>query len=171
MFYKSFLVVVSSVFLVTSTLVPQKSYALVAVATADAPVVLGGVAVSALGWGLVVGGASKLNKGDGRGGLVFLVGAMITGMGLIMLDEEGGQRVQFAELDTAHAEALGVSVPSLEKYNQELDELNAISNSISAELATYESPTIEDSAKLWKEYRENLSPETFEVVVKVVSQI
>lgn len=102
--------------------------------------------------------------------LIGIIGLGVAAVGLLVLDQDGSKDVQFQALSSESAQRLGLSANSIETYNSELDELNAIKNSISAELSLTESPSLEKSATLWSEYQGRLSAETMQVVKAVVAQ-
>ncbi len=170
MFKKSFVVLVLSVFLATSIAAPKRSDALVGIATTvsfgviGAPILIGGLILGGLGAAGVVSGISS-NSGEGF--LKALGSCAYVGLGLLILDQQGNQAVQFTALMPEQARKLEISDESLDVYNQNLAELNAVAATISSELATIEQPTVQDSAKLWNEFKADLSPEAFEVAAKI----
>lgn len=126
---------------------------------------------------LVTGGCTALTAvtflyraNDDTSGKVIGVAAMLGLVGYIVLDQDGSSDFQFATLSPKKAENLGIEKTSLEIYNSEINELNAVKNSVSAELSRTESPSLEKSAALWREYQGALSPETFEVMRTIFSQ-
>ncbi|WP_419172558.1 hypothetical protein [Halobacteriovorax sp.] len=145
----------------------QQSKAVVAGGLAIAGVpAAGGVALAGLG---SVGGGFLMTMDasscDGGGCVVFLVMGLLVGG--ILLDEEGSN-FEFSKLELNLASEIGVSTDSLAIYNSEIEEANIIFNEVSSELTA--DSTVEESKGLWEEYRQYLSPETFEVMTKLVSK-
>ncbi|MGK5086783.1 NAD-dependent epimerase/dehydratase family protein [Bdellovibrionota bacterium FG-2] len=89
--------------------------------------------------------------------------------GLILLEQNGNSGLSFSPLSFEQATGLGVSPETAAIYNAEIEELNAVADSVNSELTTNTNPTIELSATLWNQYRPTLSPETAEVAGKVLT--
>ncbi len=178
MFKKSFSILVLGALITSSTLSPKKAHAVVGIATANVPVMIVGGALLAVTGGLLLDAAipdKRLNP-VGRvldafvGAAEILAAGAIGIAGLVLLDQEGSSGLTFSEISADRALALGVSQESLEVYNHELEELNAIKDSVASDLANDQHPTIEKSAELWSGYKANLSPATLEVMGKILSQ-
>ncbi|MGK5090295.1 hypothetical protein WDW86_22335 [Bdellovibrionota bacterium FG-2] len=165
-FKKSLSIAVLSLFLATSITAPKESHALIGIGVTSAfgvigaPILIGGIALTAVGATKVVTG---LTSNTGEGLLTAMAFSVITGVGLLILDQDGAQTARFAVMTQEQALSLQVSNASLKIYNQNLDELNAIAATIATKLAAMKQPTIQDSARLWDAYKSELSPETFEV--------
>ncbi|MGK5088624.1 hypothetical protein WDW86_13785 [Bdellovibrionota bacterium FG-2] len=178
MFQKSFLVLVLCALVTSSALAPKRAHAVVGLATANVPAMIVGGALLAVGGGLVLDAAipRKPINPVGEvlrafvGAVELLAGGTLGIAGLVVLDQEGSKEIAFSELSIEQATALSVTDESREVYNQELEELNAIKDSVASDLSGDQHPTIEKSAELWNSYKANLSPATLEVMGKVLSQ-
>lgn len=98
-----------------------------------------------------------------------ILGGFIALLGLVILDDE--QTVAYTTLNPHDARKAGLSRIELEKFNSEVDQINALAAYVDSELERMEKPTKEDSAALWSEVKDTLSPEAFSGLVKVTSQI
>lgn len=99
-------------------------------------------------------------------GLGYLALGMSAGaLGLVILDESEGT-IQFSELSKESGKDLGLSNSELTIYNSEVDQLNAIKDTIASQLS--DEASSEEVASLWSEYKESVSPETLKVAAHVV---
>lgn len=99
----------------------------------------------------------------------FIVGSFIALLGLVILDDK--QTVAYTTLNTADARKAGLNPIELQSFNAEVDQINALAAYVDSELERMNKPTKEDSAALWSEIKDTLSPEAFSGLVKVTSQI
>lgn len=90
------------------------------------------------------------------------IGALI--LGLVILDDSQEAEVVFTKLDHYP----GFDADALAIYNAELDELNAINQSVTEQIK--HDPTL-DAAALWKEYSSVLSDETVKIAALVSSNL
>lgn len=135
-----------------------KSHAIVGVATGNAPMALAGLASPVVGYAGVFVGAETGICHEFECLTIFALG--IIG-GLILLDEEGAE-VSFEKISLEQASKLKLSQKEITIYNSEIDEINAVFEEVSNELA--EDSTIDDARNIWQEYKEYLSPESFKVM-------
>lgn len=98
-----------------------------------------------------------------------MLGGLIALLGLVILDDK--QTVAYTILNTADARKAGLNPIELQSFNAEVDQINALAAYVDSELERMNKPTKEDSAALWSEVKDTLSPEAFSGLVKVTSQI
>ncbi|MGE3608148.1 MAG: hypothetical protein AB7I27_01075 [Bacteriovoracaceae bacterium] len=127
--------------------------------------------IALAGLSLAVGGAvmsDKLNvKYDGVEGIMGLLAVA----GVIILDGSEGQQFAFTKLDSQNAIKLGLSVDEMNSFNSEIDQANFLISEVNHELSQIESPSAQDAAKIWKDLKELVSPETYAVMGKITSQL
>lgn len=99
----------------------------------------------------------------------FILGSIIGLFGLVILDDE--QAVAYTTLSSAEGKKAGLNQVELQSFNAEVDQINALAAYVDSELERMNKPTKEDSAALWSEVKDTLSPEAFSGLVKVTSQI
>jgi len=127
--------------------------------------VIGGV--GAIGGGVMTTGALVTavvsSTGGGLGALlVFVYGSAITGLGLIILDDNELADIEFRKIELQNTEDyLGFSAKDVAIYNSEIELLNAVRQTIVSEVS--ESESTEDAEALWLEYADVLNPVTFEI--------
>ncbi|MEK7689478.1 MAG: hypothetical protein AAB425_00500, partial [Bdellovibrionota bacterium] len=169
--------------LVTSTvsLSPRRAEALVGVASgAGIPVLVLGGAVAATGGGfaLVTAISAANNPCSGLGcafvgairGLLYLGEFVVLGIGLLILDGDSAQEIQFAELNEEEAQSLGIGSAELEAYNSDLSTINLIGQNITWELASRgPSADLELSQALWQQYAEEagVAADSMAVIAKL----
>lgn len=132
-------------------------------------------AIGALGGGVGAGiglitASSAATLSAALGGIIIMVYAgLLTGVGLIVLDDNSLADIEFQSLDlNKTAEFEGFSVEEAATYNEELPLLNAIRKTIASEVD--ESEDTADAEALWLDYSHNLSPATFEIAKFKASQ-
>lgn len=113
--------------------------------------------------GLAVATSSTATLGSAIGGAILIVyGIALGGIGLIILDDDTLADVEFRKISLDNpVDYEGFSAAEVEIYNSEIDLLNSIRQSIIAEVD--ESEDTAGAEKLWLQYADNLSPETFEI--------
>lgn len=109
---------------------------------------------------------SKLENAAMTAGLLGWVSAFL---GLVVLDDE--QTVAYSPLHLDEAKKIGLSEVELANFNAEVDQVNALAAFVDSELANMEKPTQRDSAELWLEVKDTLSPEAFSALIKITNQI
>ncbi len=165
---------VLAISLTLSVLAPRRSEALVGAVIA-APVVVTVGAVTACTGGGVIGASfvvDLLTRDSGRVMpflTVFLVGAAILGLGLVVLDDQS-HSVQFAPLDQGQIEKLGITTEQALAYNSELDEINVIKQTIETEVAKSANPSVEQAHARWVELGAGISPNAFAALEKVSAE-
>jgi len=104
------------------------------------------------------------------GNLGYLIlGGLIGIFGLVILDDE--QTVAYTTLNPVEARKAGLNSMELQSFNAEVDQINAPASYVDSEPERMNEPTKEDSAAIWTEVKDTLSPEAFSALVKVTSQI
>jgi len=92
-------------------------------------------------------------------------------IGIVILDGNGDREMVFSELAVEQALALGVSEEQARAYNGELAEINAVRESVQAEILTQaqkgEEVTAQAVSDTWQAYRAVISPEAFAALEKV----
>lgn len=99
-------------------------------------------------------------------GIYGILGAIL---GLVILDDE--QTVAYTTLSSKEAMKAGLNPFELRGFNTEIDQINALAAFVDTELERMQKPTKEDSANLWREVKDSLSPEAFSGLIKVTNQI
>lgn len=142
----------------------QKSEAAVGLIAAPAIIVVGGVVAAAGGIatidGFVGGPFCKMGSFDGVLSCVFfaITGMVVGAIGLVILD--GEQSLAFSEVDSSMKHLKGISSEEIAVYNAELDQLNAITAEITAEVAADKKV---DAESRWNEMSDLLSPATMKI--------
>lgn len=91
--------------------------------------------------------------------------------GLVVLDDNG--KMTFGELEEAKALEAGITADETVAYNSELEELNAIKDMVSSEVATIEGSReikAEAAKELWTDYQNYVSEDAFSALVKLVKK-
>ena len=96
-----------------------------------------------------------------------LIGVGWTLAGMAVLDAQEGPVLKFAPVGDEEASTIGLSAEETRSFNQELEEINAVSESVAASLAKLEKPTLDDSRALWRTYGGSLSPAATHAANKV----
>lgn len=90
---------------------------------------------------------------------------------LIMNPEQDPATFEFAELSEDAARELGISKPERSSYNEELEEINAVRESIQAELNSRLQSVGEVSSlqahELWQAHRDLISPDAYSALEKI----
>ena len=163
-----------AVLLTVTTLTHSKpSHAAVGAFTAGSAVAVVGLVVMGAG---AVGGvyftAKILKKCDGlscfKAIIPILGGAAVIFGGLMILD--GEQEIEFKALNQKEASLLNVSEADLALYNSEIDQANMLMANVTSELSKISNPSADDSVAAWNDVRDFVSPATFSVMQKIVSQ-
>lgn len=149
----SFLALVFAVSISYST--PSK--AAVGITTMNAAVILGGLAMTTTGTLIAT-------SSYGSPGIIGFLGAIV---GLIVLDGEAEQAVEFSPLTNDQAKKLGVSASELASFNAEIDQVNILFDEVALELESVEDATAQDAKNLWNQYEGLVSAETFSAMKKI----
>lgn len=96
-----------------------------------------------------------------------VLGALAIGAGIIMLDERSPVSARLAALTPAKAKAFGVTESDRLAFNSEIDEANAVLESVAIESFKDARPSAARTHALWKANREKLSPGTFNALEKI----
>lgn len=159
-----------AVLLTVVTLTQSKPSQAAVGAAVSTPVLVVGIVIAGGGTVMTL---STLNECRGQStglctGLTLIVMTPIILLGLVILD--GEQQVEFRELSKAEAAKLEVSSAELSVYNSEVDQANMLVADVKAELSKIAKPSAEDSASAWSKVKDLVSPATFSVMQKIVSQ-
>lgn len=167
----------------TAAVVPRPAHAIIgaiAAGTGSVPVaipvlVLGGLLAVPSTYGLVDATRPCHSSGLGCFGdaIVKTFEIIFSSLGLvvsgILLDESQPGRVQFAHLADNEAVQIGLSTMERDHFNDEVEEINAVYQTVVTDLQAMPGATVQDSKALWQQYRDVLSPEAYSAVGKVVS--
>ncbi len=148
--------------LVTAT-TPKSDAAVGALISAPAVMTVGGVVALVGGVGFAV--VAHRTEGAGMEGLfeyIFFGGAglVTAGIGLVILDGDQQGELAFSRVAADSAAHSGFSAAEIATYNRELSRLNAIQQTISAEVAG--NPRLNTQAR-WQVLGARLSPATLEI--------
>jgi len=145
----------------------QNSNALIGLAFKSTPVKVIGAVGALGGGGLAAYGyataATVGTLGGVFGGLILTgYGAIIAGIGLVVLDDQRIIDIGFQSIDPNKPELYkGFSREQVEKYNSELDQLNSIRQTIISE--SNSEPDTKDAEILWSNYSKYISSDTFKL--------
>ena len=145
--------------------IPQKSHALVGIAIKNSKTRTIGEIVTAVSGVSFIGSFLAIGTESAIAGYIFISSMPGMALGLVILDEKEAD-VKFKPLSNDKANLLGLNEDELEVYNSEVDELNAVTEEIEAQVS--EKVSNEEIAQLWSEYGRSLSPETMNVAAKVI---
>lgn len=140
---------------------PKSEAVVGAIVSAPAVMTVGGVVALAGGIGFTIAGARA--EGNGFGGIIEYmiyggIGLVTAGIGLVVLEGTGTHEIRFNQVDGSLGG--GFSASEIETYNHELTRLNAIQQTISAEVAA--APRM-DVRSRWQRLGSRLSPATLEI--------
>lgn len=160
--------VMMCVLALTMTLHSRPSHAAVgALVGAPAIVVTGLVTAGVGGAGLIAVSACAPDCKEGAVP-VFFLGALLAGLGLIIL--EGEQKVEFKNLSESQAQKLKLTAAEMESFNAEIDKVNALTSFVTEEVVSQNIQNSEGAAELWKSVKDLVSPESFSAMIKVANQ-
>ena len=171
---KNFISMVLVLSLIFGMLVPKRSEAIVGAAIAVPAVVTVGAITGGTGFATVLGtmiyGTTCSGRGCALDGIVlFLMGAAVLIVGLVILDDNS-HGMEFTALNETKAEALGITAEQAAAYNSELDEINAAKQTVQMEVVKMEKPSVDEAHALWQEMRGNISPEAYGALEKVSAE-
>lgn len=109
------------------------------------------------------GCGSKKNRILGTIGFAGIISAVT---GVIVLEDK--QSLEFVSIDETEALSKGITLSEMNSYNSEVDQINALSSYVDAELSMVKNPSKEDSASLWQSVSGELSPETLSALQKLL---
>lgn len=132
------------------------SKAAVGITQLNAGVVLGGLAMTTAG--------VLIRKTPGFVGLLGYLGAII---GLVVLDGEQGQEVEFSALSLEEAKSLEITVAEMESFNAEIDQVNILFSEVALQLEGIEKPTTTDAKAAWDGLEGLVAQETFSAMKKI----
>ena len=148
----------------------QDSNALIGLAFKSTPVKVIGAVGAIGGGGLAVYGyatAATIGTLSGAfGGLILTgYGAIIAGIGLVILDEKQIADIEFKAIDVSRPDLyFGFTKDQVDTYNSELERLNSIRQTIISE--SNKEPDTKDAEELWKKYSVYISRDTFAIAQK-----
>lgn len=149
----------------------RPSHSAVALVSFNAPLALMSLGMLAgAGVAGIVGDKMYHSNNDiiSSGGAFLQVGAAIIAIvGIITLDGEGGQKIEFAELSQKQAKLLGATTEETRIFNSELDMVNQVFTQVIGDLDLMEKPKPQDAKALWEQYESMLSAETVSVMKKI----
>ena len=122
----------------------------------------GGVAIGAGIVGLPVLCAIECTGLPLLSGFSILFGGYAALFGLVILDDNTVMSLNYLPIDENHPDYKKYGAEMIEVYNSEVEELNAIKDTLEEELEFSKYP-IKEGVTLWEEYSNYLSPETVEI--------
>jgi hypothetical protein len=96
------------------------------------------------------------------------LGGLVALSGLITLD--GEQKLQFIPLTKDDAIKIGATEEERQSFNSELDQANTLLTEVTDQITAMDNATVEDSARIWTEVRDLVSPATYSAMLKIVSR-
>ena len=156
------------------------SLAFTAAPPRDAHAIVGAVTALAGGAGVPLLVAGAVATAAGIAGVTDCescgLGVMITSFsmaffGPILLDDGTVGDLEFVAVDQARAAQAGLTENERLAFNSELDEINAIKETITSDLKRDEKPTAEKAHALWSEYGQSLSQDAFLGLGKISAAI
>lgn len=164
--FRSFVFVLIAVCTLTAS-TPSK--AAIGLATGSPITVIAGVVVAT--GGAVTTFAAEKAPDIVTGLLMYVggIGAMIAG--LVVLDGEAEQFLEFAPVSERDVKRLGLTQIEAIHFNAEVDQINALAAFVDYEISSIKNATNEDAAAVWNEVRGEISPEAFSALGKVSQNI
>ena len=146
---------------------PRDAHAVVGAVTslaggAGVPLLVAGAVSTATG---IIGVQGCLRGDCGVGVTLSLFGLAL--IGPILLDDGTVGDLEFVAVDQARAAQVGLTEIERLAFNSELDEINAIKETITSDLNRDEKPTTEKAHALWNEYGQSLSLDAFSGLEKI----
>jgi|GEM_PF-1712603 len=153
--------------LVFTAATPRDAHAIVGAVTslaggAGVPLLVAGAVSTATG---ILGVLGCVNANCGIGGTLPLAGMAL--FGPILLDDGTVGDLEFVAVDQPRAAQVGLTENERLAFNSELDEINAIKETITSDLKRDEKPTAEKAHALWNEYGQALSQDAFSGLEKI----
>jgi hypothetical protein len=125
--------------------------------------------VAIVGGGTVLGGYiwALIEAEVGNDEWAGLRGIAFALLGLYILDEDGQQSMNYGHLEEEQIANLGITKDQARVFNGQLEEVNAVKDTIASTVGQLENPSFEDVQGLWQEHSGVLAPETMVVVDKI----
>ncbi len=167
-------------FATTTVVTPRPAQAIIGLAVASyalrtaggVTMLLGGTAAGiGIGYALYTGTSVAIGV-TSAAAIGTLLGTVTAGIGLLLLDGNQGALV-FQTVDVANTSLYapaGVTAAQVAVYNTEIDELNAVRESIDAEMVRTNG-SVNDAKVLWESYRPHFAAETITVAAKLTNQM
>lgn len=147
------------------SIMPKKSNAIVGLALGNIPLVIGSIAVAASPYYMI-----RETNTDANIAKAFLFVFLTGPIGLVLLDGEEEQGVEYKKLSEDQALELGINAQEREMYNFEIDQVNLVLNEVAIETEKLENPTPEQVKEIWEDYRFYLNPASFSALQKIGNQ-
>lgn len=141
---------------------------------------IAGVPAIVTGGIVIAGGAAGLqvvfttidlltSPSDVKGASLWLLflSVPLTLLGLVILEDD--QSANFSPLTQEAARKLQISPKELKAYNDEIDELNSLAQFVDSNITREGKEGLQESAALWGDIKDAVSPEAFSALVKVMS--
>jgi hypothetical protein len=109
-------------------------------------------------------------KGGDWGVMVLLMIASVASVGIGVIVLDGEQQLLFNQVNPKDTAKLGLTSEEVQSFNEELDQANMLLSDVTLELTKMNKPSSQDSAKLWNEMKDLVSPATFSAMQKIASQ-
>lgn len=94
----------------------------------------------------------------------------IGALGFSVLDGDEGQTMSFREVSLEESAELGFTQVEFENFNSEIDQANFLLSEATNQISQIENPSSEDSRLVWDGLKDQVSPETFSAMQKIVLQ-
>ncbi|MBD65992.1 MAG: hypothetical protein CME62_12345 [Halobacteriovoraceae bacterium] len=161
--------ILALVLIVITSITPKKSEAAIGAATGNAPMVIAGIAAPFVVSGTIL--AFEVAEGGRyQGALAFLSLFVTVPLGIILLDGEEEQAIEYTLMDKDMANDMGVTNAEMNSFNMEIDQANILLEEVSIKTQELVEPTPEAVRAIWEEYQEFVSLETFSAMEKIGSQ-
>jgi hypothetical protein len=157
--------ILSLVFGATVNLQPRKAHALIGLSTASLPLAAVGAAMMFGGFAIEGIGAHNLRTRANGGALV--LGLFTAAVGVLLLDTGAEPSLKYVPLNRKQAEKLQLSASDQNDFNENIDEINAIAETVSAEMIQAHQLTAEFAKARWTAYGKDLAPGALTAVQRV----
>ena len=154
----------------------HSAIALVAFATGGAAASLATVGGASVGgslaltyMGCAIDGGKKCNGNGGLSRLSVPAIALLI-IGVVLLDKDGQTVYNYSPLSYEAANQIGITDDEADAYNSELDQANAIRETIMSEMLEAGHVSVNEARSLWQAYKSQLSPGTFSAIQKIGEQ-
>ena len=164
-----------AIFFMSQLMTSRKSEALVGYAFKSKVVrTIGGIGIGAgattFGIGLIIATVGSGWSALGWAFITLIYGPVIAALGLIVLDDNTVVDLEYQPIDLLDTKAHSdFSLETIQMYNAEVEELNAIRKTVQNELVE-KSNDPEAAKKLWDDYSQSLHPFTVQVAEKKAAE-
>lgn len=157
---------VLSLGLTASNLQPRQADAYMGLALIAAPVAVMGAAFLGVGAAELAIGV-RMDQEMTHASPASIIGLSGLGLGLLLLDQSGQPAMKYVALDAEQASKLGLSDSEMSAYNDSLDEINAVAETVSSDMVQAGKVSLGFARDCWSAYRDTLGADAFGGVQKV----